>query len=218
MGSAILFALALSFDGFGVGLSYGIRRIRLPILALLIITLCTVIAMGTAVFFGEVLMGFITFVSPQLLGGAILLALGGYQLAKAIQRLLKGDSPQAVPAGAITIREPILKFEFRVLGIVVQVLKTPEQADLDGSGVISAKESVLLGAALSLDAFSAGLIIGLAMGIWESLTIIGWVALTQIIMIKLGQALAGKIPEEFLSKLGLLPGAMLILIALRKLI
>ncbi|HHY26555.1 MAG TPA: sporulation membrane protein YtaF, partial [Desulfitobacterium dehalogenans] len=45
-----------------------------------------------------------------------------------------------------------------------------------------------------------------------------WVALAQIFMIKLGQALAGKLPEEHLGKLGLLPGTMLILIALGKLI
>lgn len=218
MGSAILFALALSFDGFGVGLSYGIQRIRIPLLSMLVITLCTVIAMGTAVFFGDVLMGVINFVPPNLLAAGILLSLGGYQLIKAIQRLVKGDMPKAVPTSTMALREPILKLEFKILGIVVQVLKTPEQADLDGSGVISAKESVLLGTALSLDAFASGLVIGLAVGILNSLTIIGWVALTQIVMIKLGQALAGKLPEEHLSKLGLLPGTMLILIALRKLI
>ena len=218
MGSAILFALALSFDGFGVGLSYGIRKIRIPLLSMLVITLCTVIAMGAAVFFGDVLMGVITFVQPNLLAAGILLTLGGYQLVKAIKHLLKGDTLEAVPASTIAAPEPVLKFEFRILGVVVQVLKTPEQADLDGSGVISAKESVLLGTALSLDAFAAGLVIGLAVGILNSLTIIGWVALMQIIMIKLGQALAGRLPEEHLGKLGLLPGTMLILLALRKLI
>lgn len=218
MGAAILFALALSFDGFGVGLSYGIRRIRIPLLSMLVMTLCTVVAMGSAVFFGDVLMGVITFIPPNLLAAGILLTLGGFQLTKAILQLIKGDTPKAVPVNATALQEPVIKFEFKILGIVVQVLKTPEQADLDGSGVISAKESVLLGTALSLDAFASGLVLGLAVGILNSLSIIGWVALMQIVMIKFGQALAGKLPEEHLGKLGLLPGTMLILIALRKLI
>lgn len=218
MGAAILFALALSFDGFGAGLSYGIRRIRIPLLSMLVMTLCTVVAMGTAVFFGDVLMGVITFLPPNLIAAAILLTLGGYQLIKAIIQLIKRDTLKSVPVNAVTFREPILKLEFKILGIVVQVLKTPEHADLDGSGVISGKESVLLGTALSMDAFASGLVIGLAVGILNSLSVIAWVAIMQFVMIKLGQALAGKIREEYLGKLGLLPGTMLILIALRKLI
>lgn len=218
MGAAILFALALSFDGFGAGLSYGIRRIRIPLLSMLVMTLCTVVAMGTAVFFGDVLMGVITFLPPNLIAAAILLTLGGYQLIKAIIQLIKRDTLKSVPVNAVTFREPIIKFEFKILGIVVQILKTPEHADLDGSGVISGKESVLLGTALSMDAFASGLVIGLAVGILNSLSVIAWVAIMQFVMIKLGQALAGKIREEYLDKLGLLPGTMLILIALRKLI
>ncbi|ACL20499.1 putative sporulation protein YtaF [Desulfitobacterium sp. LBE] len=218
MGAAILFAIALSFDGFGVGVSYGIRRIRIPLLSMLIITLCTVVAMGTALFFGDVLIGVITVVSPNLIAAGILLTLGGYQLIKAIPHLFKKETPKAEPASTIAVREPVLKLEFKILGVVVQVLKTPEQADLDGSGVISAKESVLLGTALSLDAFASGLVLGLAVGIFNSLSVIAWVALMQIFMIKCGQALAGRLPEEYLGKLGLLPGTMLILIALGKLI
>ncbi|AGA69097.1 putative membrane protein [Desulfitobacterium dichloroeliminans LMG P-21439] len=218
MGVALLFALALSFDGFGVGLSYGIRKIRIPLLSMLVMTLCTVVAMGAAVFLGDVFMDIITFIPPNLLAAAILLTLGGFQLTKAVLSLIKGDLPKAVPVQTAALREPVLKLEFEILGIVVQVLRTPEQADLDGSGVISAKESVLLGTALSLDAFASGLVLGLAMGVLESLSMIGWVAFMQIVMIKFGQALAGKLPEEHLAKLGLLPGTMLILIALRKMI
>ncbi|MGE4273308.1 MAG: sporulation membrane protein YtaF [Desulfitobacterium sp.] len=218
MGAALLFALALSFDGFGVGLSYGIRKIRIPLLSMLVMTLCTVVAMGAAVFLGDVFMDIITFIPPNLLAAAILLSLGGYQLTKAVLSLIKGDTPKAVPTQTVALREPVLKLEFKILGVVVQVLRMPEQADLDGSGVISAKESVLLGTALSLDAFASGLVLGLAMGVLNSLSMIGWVAFMQIVMIKFGQALAGKLPEEHLAKLGLLPGTMLILIALRKMI
>lgn len=219
MGTAILLGIALSFDGFGVGLSYGTRRIRIPLPSMLVMTLCTVIAMGAALFFGEALMGFLTFFPPHFLAAGILLTLGGIQLVKAIIHLVKGEQPEeAVPVSTLAVREPVLKWEFKFLGIVIQVLRTPEQADLDGSGVISIKESLLLGTALSLDALASGLALGMVGGIFNFLYIIGWVAFMQFFMIKLGQGLAGKLPNEHLGKLGLLPGMMLILIALTKLI
>ncbi|WP_081833596.1 manganese efflux pump [Geomicrobium sp. JCM 19055] len=40
--------------------------------------------------------------------------------------------------------------------MVIQILKKPTAADVDNSGTISVKEAVLLGVALSLDAFGAG--------------------------------------------------------------
>lgn len=218
MGAAILFGIALSFDGFGVGLSYGTRRIRIPLPSMLAMTLCTVIAMIGALFFGDALMGVLTFFPPHLLAAGILLTLGGVQLVKAIIHLVKGDLPETVPVSTLAVREPVIKWEFKFLGIVIQVLRTPEQADLDGSGVISIKESLLLGTALSLDAFASGLALGMAGGVFNFLYVIGWVALMQFFMIKLGQGLAGKLPEEHLGKLGLLPGMMLIIIALTKLI
>lgn len=219
MGVAILFALALSFDGFGVGLSYGIRRIRIPFFSMLVIALCTVFSMGIAVVFGDTLMNVLSFIPANWLAASILIGIGGFQVVRALTNAIKGEANQkAVPVCTLASREPIVKLEFKILGIIVQVLRTPEQADLDGSGVISPKESILLGIALSLDAFASGLALGLAVGVLNSLSAIGWVALMQFMMIRLGQALTGKIPEEYLEKLEFLPGTMLILIALGKLI
>ncbi len=219
MGATILFALALSFDGFGVGLSYGIRRIRIPFLSMLIITLCTIISMGSAVIFGDTLMSMLSFIPTNWLAASILLGLGGFQLVKAVIHVIRGETKQkAVPVSSFASREPIIKLEFKLFGIIVQVLRTPEHADLDGSGVISPKESILLGVALSLDAFASGLALGLAVGVLNSLSTIGLVALMQFLLIRLGQALTGRIPEEYLDKLEFLPGTMLVLIALGKLI
>jgi putative sporulation protein YtaF len=44
-----------------------------------------------------------------------------------------------------------------MLGLVIQIWKTPLAADVDRSGSISSTEAVLLGAALSFDSFGAGL-------------------------------------------------------------
>lgn len=219
MGVALLMAVALSLDGFGVGLAYGLRRIRIPINSMIAIALCTVLAMGISMLFGGWVTLWLKLIPARLLGAVILLALGLFQLGKALWNRNKEFLPEAVPAMASVqpnlVLEPVFRFQLRFFGLVIQVLKTPDIADVDGSGVISLKESILLGCALAVDAFASG--IGAAMA-GMTLSVIGIVALTQIIMLRLGQQMAGKIPANWVDKAEYLPGAVLVVIGLGKLI
>lgn len=219
MGTAILLALALSLDGFGVGMSYGLRRIRIPWASMLMIAFCTIVAMGSAVLFGGWFILWVKFLPPNVLGAVILLSLGSFQVIRAFRQRNNGEV-EAIPVSTYcaATEEPIIKFQVEFLGIVIQVLRYPEQADLDGSGIISIKESALLGTALSLDAFASGLAIGVSAGIVHSLPMILLVGLTQILMLLLGQLVTGIVPEQVLKRIGFLPGTMLIIIGLGKLI
>lgn len=219
MGVAMLMAVALSLDGFGVGLAYGLRRIRIPMSSLIAIALCTVFAMGISMLFGSWVTSWLSFIPARLLGATILLTLGVFQLARAIWNGQRDNFPEAVPAMAVAMQkpvlEPIFRFQLSLFGFVIQVLKTPAIADVDGSGGISLRESLLLGSALAMDAFASG--IGAAMA-GMTLSVIGLVALTQIMMLRLGQQMAGKIPENWIAKAEYLPGVVLILVGLGKLI
>jgi putative sporulation protein YtaF len=219
MGVVLLMAVALSLDGFGVGLAYGLRRIRLPLSSLMVIALCTVFAMGISMLFGSWVTLWLRFIPARLLGASILLSMGFFQLARAIWNSKQEIMPQAVPAMAVVIQkpglEPVFRIQLRLLGLVIQVLRTPDLADIDGSGGISLRESILLGSALALDAFAGG--IGAAMA-GMTLSVIGVVAVTQIIMLRLGQQMAGKIPENWTAKAEYLPGVVLILVGLGKMI
>lgn len=219
MGVAMLMAVALSLDGFGVGLAYGLRRIRIPFNSLFAIAMCTVLAMGISMLFGGWVSLWLTLIPAQLLGALILLSLGIFQLGKAIKNRQEEVLPQAVPAIALfhpkPVLEPVFRFQLHFFGLVIQVLKTPDIADVDGSGVISVRESLLLGCALALDAFASG--IGAAMA-GMTFWIIGIAALTLIIMLRIGQLMAGKVPENWTNKAEYLPGAVLILVGLIKLI
>lgn len=219
MGIAMLMAVALSLDGFGVGLAYGLRRIRIPINSLIVIAMCTVLAMGISMLFGSWVTLWLKFIPARLLGASILLSLGIFQLGKVIRNRKEEVFPEAVPAMAVVqpdpVVEPMFRFQLRFFGLVIQVLRTPDIADVDGSGVISLRESFLLGCALAVDAFASG--IGAAMA-GMTLSVIGVVALTQIIMLRLGQQMAGKIPVNWTDKAEYLPGAVLILVGLGKLI
>jgi putative sporulation protein YtaF len=219
MGVAILMAVALSLDGLGVGLAYGLRRIRIPMSSLIAIAMCTVFAMGISMLFGSWVTLWLKFIPARSLGATILLTLGVFQLARAIWNRNREIFPQAVPAIAVVtqkpVLEPVFRFQLSLFGLVIQVLKTPDIADVDGSGGISLRESLLLGSALAMDAFASG--IGAAMA-GMTLSVIGIVALTQIMMLRLGQQMAGKIPESWTAKAEYLPGTVLILVGLGKLI
>ena len=53
--SLILLAFAVSLDGFGVGVTYGLRRIRIPVLSVVIIALCSGIVVWVSMQIGTLL-------------------------------------------------------------------------------------------------------------------------------------------------------------------
>ncbi|MFC3039601.1 sporulation membrane protein YtaF [Virgibacillus xinjiangensis] len=132
-----LLVIAVSLDGLGVGITYGMRKIKVPLAALMIIMLCSGIIVLLSMIIGHTLSSFISPEMTQMLGGGILVFLGLFSLYNIIRPEKEGaESSQ---------------------NILTTVLATPDKADLDRSGIISPGEALLLGAALALDAFGAGI-------------------------------------------------------------
>ncbi|WP_152655288.1 sporulation membrane protein YtaF [Oceanobacillus sp. CFH 90083] len=146
----LLLVIAVSLDGFSVGITYGMRQIKVPLLSLMIIMFCS----GLIVFLSMEIGGFLrSFISPQgasMLGGGILIFLGFFSLVSMFR------SRETETTKKEEQSSPNVKF-----ANVKTVLTRPKEADLDKSGIISINESILLGFALALDAFGAG--IGAAM-------------------------------------------------------
>nr|MDA8228525.1 sporulation membrane protein YtaF [Desulfitobacterium hafniense] len=114
----------------------------------------------------------------------------------------------------VTTLTSVIKIQLPSLGLVIQVLRSPDLADIDKSGCINLTESLLLGCALALDALAGGLGAGLSgMPLWVILI----VAATQLFMISLGQTLTNIIKEGSLTKTKFLPGALLIILGFGKL-
>jgi putative sporulation protein YtaF len=177
--SLALLALSVSLDGFGVGVAYGLRRIRIPALSVAIITGCSALAAALAMSAGRFLGGFLTPQAASAAGAAILIGIGSWSLVQCLrdgdrddgghagQDEPAGDNDDAFAAGNLP-RVRLLRVEIRSLGLIVHILRSPSAADADRSGAISPGEAVWLGAALSLDAFGAGIgaaLIGLPAGI-----------------------------------------------------
>lgn len=152
----ILLTVAVSLDSFGLGISYGLIRIRVPYSAIGIIMLCSGVMVLLSMTAGTILS---TYLSPQIakhIGGSIFIAIGLFNLFNVLRS--KKEAPVKKPSTHNRkTQEKQWKIQLRRLGIIITILKEPQEADLDHSGVISTNEALLLGVALSLDAFSTGI-------------------------------------------------------------
>src|SRR5690625_464202 len=137
----IFLVIAVSLDGFGVGVTYGIRKIQVPFTALFIIMLYSGLVVLLSMTIGSMLSAFISPHLAKIFGGSILISLGIFSLYNIIRSKDNALDPNEDKRG----------------NVFKTVLTNPDQADLDKSGVISTHEALLLGLALALDAFGAGL-------------------------------------------------------------
>lgn len=222
--SLIVLAFAVSVDGFGVGVTYGLRRIRIPILSVFIISFCSGFIIWLSMQIGGWISGYFSEFTARLIGALILIAIGCWALIQLARGKTDEEAgPRENAAGAAAVKDPdapekqVIKLELKRLGLVIQILRTPQAADVDKSGNISASEAVMLGVALSLDAFGAGL--GAAM--------LGLPALLTAVVIAVSSALflvgGTRIGLRFSARrkvqvITVLPGILLIMIGIMKLL
>lgn len=247
--SLTLLALAVSLDGFGAGVTYGLRKIRIPWSSVAIIAGCSGLVFLLSMEIGQWLARWLAPGLAKSLGAVILILIGIWAIWQ--MRSSKEEEPEngtreageaclfpgsshrdalrspsvstaadaspAAPARPPAERErTILRIELKRLGIVIQMLKKPQLADLDRSGNISATEALVLGTALSLDAFGAG--IGAAFVGFAPVLTAAVVALSGGVFISAGVRIGRMYAEtSWLGKLSFVPGCILIVMGILKL-
>lgn len=212
---SVLLALVLSIDCLSVGLSYGMRRMILPQSGRLIISCCSGIAMAISMFLGRLLEGVIPGGQIHLFGECLLVCLGIFFLTRSVMDLRKEKLEQENTEGIACDAAGKTLFQWCIPGldVIVQILNHPQQADLDQSGNINSKEAIWLGLALAIDSFGAGIGIAL-MGFslfWVSFCTLAFAYLFVTVGYLWGKH-AGENPAY--RKLKLLPGSMLIILGL----
>lgn len=206
--SLLFLAFAVSLDSFSVGFTYGLRKMEMPFKSALIIAGCSAISLMIAVSIGH---GLQRIFSPKItaaLGGIILIALGAWVIYQFFMPE-KNKEQQSV-------EKTIVNFEIRSLGLVINILKRPLSADFDQSGTITGIEALMLGLALSLDAFGAG--VGAAMLGYSPIYLAISVAVMSSLFVFMGIKIGSFFSKcEWIQKLTFLPGVMLIFIGIWKL-
>nr|WP_188530622.1 sporulation membrane protein YtaF [Paenibacillus abyssi] len=227
--SLFLLAFAVSLDGFGVGVTYGLRHIRIPVASVMIIACCSGIVIFVSMLFGQLLAGYLSPAVARIAGAAILIGIGGFAIAQFLRGHVSDKSREASAgkrASGSDSSEPVelpvnsatlLSLELKRLGLVIQILRTPQAADVDRSGTISASEAILLGCALSLDAFGAGL--GAALLGFSPLLTALLIAVSSGTFLLLGMRVGFQFSSSHRARtLSLLPGLILIAMGIIKLL
>jgi len=227
--SLLILAFAVSLDGFGAGVMYGVRKIRLPFHAVAIISLCSGVVIYLSMIAGGFLLHLLPASAAKTMGALILIGIGIWAVYQVLSQSNGESSPPVSRSFPEIATEPVtgkedadevpkklFQIEMKRLGLVIQMVKTPVKADLDQSGAISATEAVLLGTALSLDSFGAG--IGAALLGFAPLPTAAIIAVASGIFLASGLRIGYLCADlRWLRKFSILPGFVLIIMGILKL-
>ncbi|WNR43281.1 MntP/YtaF family protein [Paenibacillus roseipurpureus] len=242
--SLLILAFAVSLDGFGVGVMYGLRKIRIPLISIAIISLWSGIIVFSSMQIGVLMSSFMSPSIARRIGAVILIGIGIWALIQTKQdqkaQLSSESGVLSREEAAVSsmsypnshnhagVAEPItfdtlqrtkeiVNIELKRFGLVIQILRTPSIADVDKSGNISASEATLLGLALSLDAFGAG--IGAALIGFVPLLTASVISLSSGSLLAIGLRIGFRYAEmSWMKKLSIFPGIVLIVMGLMKMI
>lgn len=210
--SVLALAVALSLDSLGVGVAYGLRRIRVPWSLYVIVGLCTGTLMALSMGLGSHLSGYLSPLVARRTGGLVLVGVGLWQLYQGWQTYRQRlGAPEGDDAGK---PHQVLKLDLRALGLVVQILVEPAAADVDRSGQIDSKEAIALGLALGLDSLGAGF--GAALAGYGG-AVIPVVAVMCGLFVWFGLVAARSALSGLSRKANLLPGFLLVTLGLLRL-
>jgi putative sporulation protein YtaF len=206
--SLILLAFAVSLDSFSVGFTYGLRKMHMPFRSIVVIALCSALTLVLAMGVGSLLAAVLSAEWAEKMGGIFLVGIGAWVL----YQFFRPEKDQE----EVKEKEMIVKFEIKAFGIVIHILRKPMAADIDKSGAINGIEAFLLGVALSLDAFGAG--IGAALlGYSPFVMAVAVATMSSVFLffgLKSGQLFSH---NKWVQKCSFLPGLLLIMIGIWKL-
>lgn len=220
--SLVILALAVSLDGFGVGIMYGLRKIRIPPVSIAIISGCSGLVIYASMKAGAYAAQFVSPVLAKWIGAVILIGIGLWAIVQMRKQrhepahdATHSPEPEQIKQEPANLRT-VLRIELKRLGLVIEILRSPSLADMDRSGIISSSEAVLLGTALSLDAFGAG--IGAAFMGFPPLMTALMIALSSGLFISTGLRVGLAYADtRWLHKISMLPGFILIAIGIMRL-
>lgn len=206
--SLFLLAFAVSLDSFSVGLTYGLRKMVIPLKSIIIISCCSAAVLISAMSVGHFFEKLVSAHAAQSIGGLILIILGSWIIFQFFR-------PERVKEQTVN-DSTLIKFEIKSFGLVIQILKKPMSADFDQSGTITGIEAILLGFALSLDAFGAG--IGAAMLGFSPFYLAITVAVMSSLFVMMGMKFGSLFAErDWVQRFSFIPGILLIVIGILKL-
>ena len=179
--SALIFAIVVSIDNFTVGIAYGVKKIRISPSSNILIGLISSLGTLLSMILGLAIINLISAKTANLLGCIILLTLGIYFIIDFVKKKFNIQS---------------FKLQLKPdLSVCTVLLNYPEFADVDKSGTLELKESIMLALALALNNFGLGIGVGITGINIVQVTIFTFI--TSILSILIGYTIG----QKYLSKL-----------------
>ena len=179
--SSLLFAISANTDNFVVGLTYGIKRIKIGWLSNLLIALISLLGTVISMCAGKLIFNFIPEIASNFIGGIILILIGAWSVFNLFFSKKTSDG----------------------------ILENPENADKDNSLNIDVKESVILALALTINNIGLGVgasITGLNIVLTSNFTFF-----LSLVMIEIGYVLGSRFFSKlFCKKATLISGLIII--------
>jgi putative sporulation protein YtaF len=145
LGISISIGLVSNLDNLGIGISYGLQKIRISFFSNLLIAIMSLFATGFAMVMGK----FLSKVFPyaNLIGALLLIAIGLWiSVGKLLQKAFL----------------PLISKRSKLLRFMVDIINNPSKADRNANGIISINEAVIIGISLSLNCLVTGIGAGLS--------------------------------------------------------
>jgi putative sporulation protein YtaF len=202
----LLLAVSSNLDNVGVGVSYGIRKINIPITSNLLIAVVTSTGTFLSILLGGAIYNFLSEAMAGLLGGGIIILAGIWVI---FQEKVMHQGCEPHEEKQIIAETGPSRFGFRQL---VMILNNPIIADRDFSGHIDLREATALAFGLTLNNIPNGVGAGM-LGFSLSITTSA-VFLFSIITIWIG-IYFGELGIHWMGKsTGLISGLILIFLGI----
>lgn len=210
----LILALALSIDAFGIGVSYGIRKINFKITSLFVISFIAFLFSSVSIFFGSIIASIFSDKITSFISILILVMLGLFIIKKALD---DNEEEKKLPS-IDKEHKNICSVFIKSLGITINIIKTPYICDIDKSLKIEPKEAFFLGIALSLDSIATSIYVSSFKS--YSLLFPIFIVIFQLTFLLLGTFLGKKTRLKLLdeNKISIISGITLIVIAFGRLV
>lgn len=198
---------AISVDAFVTALGYGTENISIPTKSALIIHIINIVCISASLFLGQYISMYIPKNITVIIGAIILFIMG---LTKFFEGIIKNALQKTD-----NLKKDIC-FSLKSLKFILSVYADPKSADADLSKTLSLKEAAVLAITLSVDSFPVGVGLGLSAAPYIYVILIA--VLADEVAIRSGQFLGKKTAQHTRIDISWAGGALLIAMALIKII
>ncbi|HHU63075.1 MAG TPA: sporulation membrane protein YtaF [Clostridiales bacterium] len=207
----LILSVAISIDSFSIGVSYGIKKLRIPIFPFVLIISESTASLLLSRAIGDTINMFVSPKISAIISCMMLLGLGLWMFFHSLVTLNSRHKKES------NFDKTSTNKNLKLIEIIMAILKEPSQADMDVSGEINTKEALILGIALALDSFGAGL--GASIGEFNMMVIIILTTVFNVTFLSLGLTIGHRLSRLWShNKIELTPGILLIMLGILRLL